>query len=118
MLFFMTDMDQKSKIDDRSKRLSALKKEKVDGHQVDEHYSQAHLAWRMVIELVAGLAIGFGIGWGLDYLFNSQPLFMIIFILLGLAAGINVMLKTAREIGRDNALMEENENKEEESIGR
>lgn len=114
----MTDIDQKSKIDDLSKRLNALKKDKVDEHLVDEHYSQAHLAWRMVIELVAGLAIGFGIGWGLDYLFNSQPLFMIIFVLLGLAAGINVMLKTAREIGKDKALAEESENKEGESIGR
>jgi ATP synthase protein I len=31
---------------------------------MEEHYSQAQLAWRMVIELVAGLGIGFGIGLG------------------------------------------------------
>jgi len=114
----MTNMDQKSKIDDLTKRLSVLKKEKGNEHLVDEHYSQAHLAWRMVIELVAGLAIGFGIGWGLDYLLNSQPLFMIIFILLGLAAGINVMLKTAREIGKEKAQLEKSSKKEDGSVGR
>jgi ATP synthase protein I len=114
----MAKLDQKSKKDALSERLDALKKDKEQEHLVDDHYSQAHLAWRMVIELVAGLAIGFGIGWGLDYLFNSQPLFMIIFILLGLAAGINVMLKTAKEIGKDKALSEESLNKEDNKLGR
>ncbi len=114
----MADIDQKTKIDDLSKRLRALKKDKVDEHVVEKHYSQAHLAWRMVIELVAGLAIGFGIGWGLDYLLNLQPLFMIIFTILGLAAGINVMLKTAREIEKDKALANQSLNNEGDSIGK
>ena len=34
-------------------------------------HDQAHLAWRMVIELVAGLGLGFGIGYGLDWLFGT-----------------------------------------------
>ena len=98
----MTDTDQKSKIDDLSERLSALKKDKVDGHQVDEHYSQAHLAWRMVIELVGGLAIGFGLGYGLDVFFETLPIFMIIFTLLGFVAGVRTMLATAREVQKDH----------------
>ncbi|QRZ15324.1 AtpZ/AtpI family protein [Paracoccus methylovorus] len=65
----------------------------------EEHFSQANMAWRMVIELVAGLAIGFGIGYGLDYLTGLQPLFMVVFVLLGLAAGIKTMMRTAKEIG-------------------
>ena len=97
----MTESDKKSEIEVLSKRLIALKRNKVEEPLLDDHYSQAHFAWRMVIELVAGLAIGFGIGFGLDYLFNSKPLFMILFILLGMAAGINVMLKTAKEIGAE-----------------
>ncbi len=97
----MTESDKKSEIEVLSKRLIALKRNKVEKPLLDDHYSQAHFAWRMVIELVAGLAIGFGIGFGLDYLFNSKPLFMILFILLGMAAGINVMLKTAKEIGAE-----------------
>lgn len=63
-----------------------------------EHYSQAQLAWRMVIELVAGLAIGFGIGYGLDYLFGTMPIFLVLFIFLGLAAGVKTMLQSAREV--------------------
>nr|WP_255670538.1 AtpZ/AtpI family protein [Cognatishimia sp. F0-27] len=63
----------------------------------EEHYSQAQHAWRMVTEMVAGLGIGFGIGYGLDALFGTQPFLMVLFTLLGLAAGINVMIRSARE---------------------
>jgi ATP synthase protein I len=64
---------------------------------VDDHYSQAHLAWRMVIELVAGLVIGFGIGYGLDSLFGTMPVFLVLFILLGFAAGVKTMMRSAKE---------------------
>jgi ATP synthase protein I len=66
-------------------------------HQ-EEHYSQANIAWRMVIELVAGMGIGFGVGYGLDYLFGTSPILLVLFILLGFAAGVKTMLRTAREI--------------------
>ena len=69
----------------------------------DEHYSQANLAWRMVIELVAGLMIGFGIGYGIDRVLGTLPVFLVIFIFLGLAAGIRTMLRSAREVQRKQA---------------
>ena len=64
----------------------------------EESYTQAQLAWRMVIELVAGLAIGFGIGFGLDRLFGTMPLFLVLFIFAGLAAGVKTMLRSAKEV--------------------
>jgi ATP synthase protein I len=70
-----------------------------------EDYSQGQLAWRMVIELVAGLMIGFGIGYGLDTLFGTLPIFLVLFMLLGLAAGVRTMLRSAKEVQdrRDSA---------------
>lgn len=62
--------------------------------------TQAGMAWQMIIELVTGLVIGFGIGWGLDWLFGTRPLFLVIFVLLGFGAGVNVMLQTARQVGK------------------
>ena len=87
-------------------RLAALEKRiatakdavKPDRTHQEEHYSQANVAWRMVIELVAGLAIGFGIGYGLDTLLGTMPLFLILFILAGFAAGVKTMLRSAREL--------------------
>ena len=66
----------------------------------EEHYSQATIAWRMVTELVAGLGLGFGIGLGLDALLGTRPLMLVAFVLLGFAAGVRVMMRTAEEIGR------------------
>ncbi|EKE71328.1 MULTISPECIES: AtpZ/AtpI family protein [Roseobacteraceae] len=64
----------------------------------EEHFSQANMAWRMVVELVAGLLIGFGMGWGLDKLLGTTPLFLVLFIGFGLAAGVKTMMRTAKEI--------------------
>lgn len=61
-------------------------------------FTQGEAAWRMVIELVSGMALGVAIGYGLDAAFGTRPLFLVIFALLGFAAGIRVMLGTAREV--------------------
>lgn len=78
-----------------------MKKTLDPGPRADEHFSQANIAWRMVIEMVSGLGIGFGIGYGLDVLFGTIPLFLVLFTFLGLAAGVRVMLRTAREVEAD-----------------
>ena len=89
--------DEASRLRDLEERLSKLTpKPKADAPMAG--HDQAHLAWRMVIELVAGLGIGFGIGYGLDVLFGTMPIFMVVFIMLGLAAGVKTMLRSAREI--------------------
>ncbi|WP_052042149.1 AtpZ/AtpI family protein [Paracoccus sphaerophysae] len=64
-----------------------------------DKFYQANQAWRMVVELVAGLAIGFGVGYGLDRLFGTTPIMLVIFIFLGFAAGVKTMLRTAAEMG-------------------
>ena len=43
---------------------------------------------RVATELLAGLLVGAGIGWTLDKWFNTNPWFLILFFLLGGAAGI------------------------------
>jgi ATP synthase protein I len=62
----------------------------------------------MVIELVAGIGIGFCIGYGLDILFGSLPVFLIAFVLLGFVAGVKTMLRTAQEVQvRETAKVDE-----------
>lgn len=104
----VTDDDQKQRMAQLEEKLAAARKAQEPKPRVDEHYSMANLAWRMVIELVAGLAIGFGIGYGLDLLFGTLPIFMVLFILLGLAAGVKTMLRSAQEI-QDKKLADEAE---------
>jgi len=82
-------------------RIAAAKQANAPAPRVDEHYSTANVAWRMVIELVAGLMIGFGMGYGLDALFGTLPWFMLIFTGLGLAAGVKTMMRTAKQLQDD-----------------
>lgn len=95
----MTDPDQQQRLKRLEDRIDAAKgRHTTPEPRSDEHYSQAQLAWRMVIELVAGLGIGFGIGYGLDVLFGTLPLLMVLFTMLGLAAGVKTMLRSAQEV--------------------
>ena len=102
----MAETDQ----NDHKARLDALERKLADRRAViepnphmGEHYSQAQHAWRMVIELVAGIAIGFGIGYGLDALLGTLPIFLVLFVLMGFAAGVRTMMRTAKEVQVDLA---------------
>lgn len=89
-------------------RLKALeeKLQKVKGKEpppqtaTAKGFSQGEVAWRMVIELATGIMLGSAIGYGLDVLFGTLPVFLVIFSLFGFAAGIKTMLGSARELGR------------------
>ncbi len=98
----MTDPDTAERLAQLEARIEKLKSKDAPKPHQDEHYSQAQQAWRMVIELVVGLLIGFGIGYGLDYLLGTIPIFLVLFTLLGLAAGIKTMMRSAQEIQRGN----------------
>lgn len=93
-----TDEDRKARLEALDAKLAERRDRDAPKRHQDEHYSQAHVAWRMVLELVVGLGIGFGIGFGLDTLFGTAPWLMIAFTLFGFAAGIKTMMHTAREI--------------------
>ncbi len=101
--------DRLKALDDRIK---AAKGEERKPHS-EEHYSQANMAWRMVIELVAGLGIGFGIGYGIDVLFGTTPIFMVLFIFFGLAAGVKTMMRSAAEMQNEALAKEADKVKED-----
>lgn len=89
------DTDQKKSL---QRRISDLEEEINPPEKEASPVSQANMAWRMVIDLVAGVGLGFVIGYGLDILFDTKPLNMVLFVLLGFGAGINLMLRTAKQV--------------------
>ena len=86
------------KLTELENRIANMKAATAPKPAKEEHYTMANMAWRMVIELVAGIAIGFGIGYGLDWLFGTVPIFLILFIGLGFVAGVRTMMRTAQEV--------------------
>ncbi|OSP56586.1 AtpZ/AtpI family protein [Pseudoruegeria sp. SK021] len=91
------DDEQLRQLHDRIAAAKSAASPPSKAHQ-EEHYSKANIGWRMVTELVAGLGIGFGIGYGLDVLLGTIPIFLVIFTLLGFAAGVKTMMRTAKEV--------------------
>jgi len=58
--------------------------------------------FRLSSELVAGVVVGAAIGWALDRLLGISPWGLIVFLLLGFAAGVvNVMRAAGVAPGRD-----------------
>jgi ATP synthase protein I len=93
------DPERLKKLEDR---IEDLRRAGQPEPRVVRDLGAADLGWRMVIELVSGLGIGAAIGYGLDILFGSLPWMLVVFTLLGFAAGVNVMLRTAREVQKRN----------------
>jgi ATP synthase protein I len=94
--------DERQRLAELDRRLAAARgsgKEPVPGTRREE-FTAASLAWRMVIELVMSIVIGGAMGWGLDTLFGTMPLFLIVFVLFGLAAGVRLVLRSAEELNR------------------
>ena len=70
--------------------------------------TQMGIAFRFATELVAALLVGGAIGWGLDWLFgrfgvHTRPIFLIVMVLLGAAAGIRGVMRAANEINAEIA---------------
>jgi ATP synthase protein I len=96
----VTDPDEKQRMAQLEDKIANAKAVHRPESQIEDHHSQAHAGWRMVTELVAGLLIGFCIGYGLDSLFGTLPIFLVLFVLLGFAAGVKTMLRSAQDIQR------------------
>ena len=56
------------------------------------------MAMRLVAELVSGLIVGLIIGYFLDKALDTKPLMLIVFVFLGLGAGIFNVMRAARQI--------------------
>jgi ATP synthase protein I len=53
------------------------------------------LGFRLSSELVAGVLVGAAIGWGFDRLLSVSPFGLIVFLLLGFAAGVVNVVRSA-----------------------
>jgi len=70
-------------------------------------------AFRISSELVVGLLVGGLIGWQLDKWFESSPVFLLVFFILGAAAGIWNVIRTALAMQSDRVDAQAASNKPE-----
>ena len=67
-----------------------------------------------MISKTHGVFIGFGLGYGLDFLFSTKPVFILILTLFGFAAGVKTMMRSARELQEKE--LSAQDNTEEDNI--
>ena len=96
----MSEYSKKANLDKLDRKLEEFrsKKEKVSPKQIKVQND----GWRMIIELVTGMLLGVSLGLGLDYMIGSEPIFLIIFSLLGFMAGVKTMMATAKKMNETN----------------
>jgi ATP synthase protein I len=95
------------RLNDLGKRLDELQTRQAAKTQ-RQAPSQSSIAFRFATELMAALIVGGGLGWGIDWLFghfgfHTRPAFMILFFVLGAAAGIRNVMRAAGEINAAQA---------------
>jgi ATP synthase protein I len=57
---------------------------------------------RLSAELVAGLLLGLGVGWGLDRWLGTAPWLLLVFMLLGITAGIMNVIRAGNRANAQN----------------
>lgn len=96
----MAEADLAERLQALRLRVDRARAAQVPKPATPDHHGQAQIAWRMVTEMVAGIGLGLAIGYGLDAVFGTRPVMLLLFTLVGFAAGVRVMLRTAEEVNR------------------
>ncbi len=92
-------------LQDRLAKLAgAIEKKRLESSEIDRKQAEAvavggetgkamALGFRMLAELIAGVAVGSLIGWQIDQWSGLSPMFLIVFLMLGVIAGFWNMVK-------------------------
>ena len=97
----MSEPNGPDPLDDLNKRLKVARGRRTAGNR-DENkgnsMSDYGPAVRVGADLIAGVAVGGVIGWGLDWWFETTPWLLLVFFILGSAAGLTNVMRTAQRI--------------------
>ena len=96
----MDEFSKKANLDKLDRQIEEFKSKKQK-HRPTKLKVQND-GWRMVIELVTGMLLGVSLGVALDYVIGSEPIFLIVFSLLGFMAGVKTMIATAKKMNETN----------------
>lgn len=93
--------DISARLDDLSQRIAAERQERAESVKPPTSYGDATgyaKGYRLVSEFVAGTLVGGLIGYGVDRLFGTLPIFLVVFLLLGFGAGMLNMARAANRL--------------------
>ena len=98
---------------DIEERLRKAREKRDEVRQVEAPNSKLGIAFRLVTELMAAVIVGGAMGWGLDRILGTGPFLLIVMFMVGVAAGIYTVVRTAERMNRDQAAKDARNSKRE-----
>ena len=91
----------KKKLKDFNKRLENLKNlnSKIKNQKKNKNIKDFGVYLKSGVELVSAIIVALLIGLFLDNYFQSKPIFLFIFLILGFAAGIMNVFRSVKKLG-------------------
>ena len=101
----------KKKLKDFKKRLGNLKKlnSKIKNQKKNKDFKDFGVYLKSGVELVSSIVVALVIGLFLDNYFQSKPIFLIIFLILGFAAGIMNVYRSVKKLGFEVGFKKKND---------
>ncbi len=87
-----------SDLDDLEQRLADAKQRHAPEVEYENDNSLLGMAWRISTELVVAVMVGCALGYGIDYFAGTRPWFIILGLVLGLAAGLRNTFRLVLEM--------------------
>jgi ATP synthase protein I len=100
----MNERDEDGSLDDLSSRLKAAQAKRSESARdtsTRKRGGDFGPAVRVGVDLVSGIVVGVLIGLGLDKWLGTGPWLMLVFFILGSAAGITNVMRSARRMEAD-----------------
>jgi len=92
----MSEKKPPSTLDDLDLRLKKLQEQRQRSKNLGMPPTRTGQSLHLGIEMAATLAVGAGIGWFLDRWLDTSPWLLIVFLLLGIGAGLSNAFRLAR----------------------
>jgi ATP synthase protein I len=105
----MSEDDPDARLADIEERLRQARAQRGEVRRVESPNSKLGIAFRLVTELLAAVIVGGALGWGLDRIFATGPLFLIVMFLVGVAAGFFNVVRTAQQMNKEQAAKDADE---------
>ena len=94
--------DLSNSLDNLSKKIDNIKTENMneDFDNTNRKFTGFAHAFKIVSELFANILVGGSIGWTIDYFFNTKPIFLILFLIIGFISGIYTSYKSSKKFAK------------------
>ena len=94
--------DLSDSLNNLSKKIDDIKAEKIneDFNKTNKKVTSFAHAFKIVSELFANILVGGSIGWTIDYFFNTKPIFLILFLIIGFISGIYTSYKSSKKFAK------------------